>query len=435
MIEEVEIVDGQHRWSSGWGPRATSRAPAAGRARGSPGPVAAARCLGCDSDPDLRAGFVEQHVLAPHERDMNVRSRCASLAASYGRMSGCRALLTWESGSAGCPRGPSEIVLDVPGVGLGHTTVWRDEPDPPAGRGVARTGVTVLLPAVDTFPTACPGGRRGPQRCRRVHGIPHRRRSGGSLETPVFLTSTMQVGRVYDAACELLLEREPDVAEDVVIPVVGECDDSWLSATRGACRCPVTMWPLPGVMPRRRSGRARAPEGSVGAGTGMTCLGFKGGIGTSSRVVPSGHTVGVVLLMQLRRSLPADGRWRTRGRLAAHRTHLLRHPRQVPASASSSQTPRSMPDRLRTAGPADRPRAGPDGLDGAPRQRRDLRGAVGGHARRPVGTLRHGARACPLTGRPLHRHGGRSRRGGPQRDAHVHDRRRARGALPRGLAR
>ena len=54
----------------------------------------------------------------------------------------------------------------------------------------------------------------------------------GTLETPVFLTSTLQLGRVYDAACELMLERYPDVAEDFIIPVVAECDDSFLNDAR-----------------------------------------------------------------------------------------------------------------------------------------------------------------------------------------------------------
>ena len=111
----------------------------------------------------------------------------------------------------GLPSGPSGSVLDVPGVGLGHTTVWRDEPDPPAGRGVARTGVTVLLPAVDPFrrPVSAGGAvLNGAGECTGFLTA----QEWGIVETPVFLTSTMQVGRVYDAACELLLEREPDVA-------------------------------------------------------------------------------------------------------------------------------------------------------------------------------------------------------------------------------
>jgi L-aminopeptidase/D-esterase-like protein len=49
------------------------------------------------------------------------------------------------------PAGPTGSVLGVPGTGLGHATVWRDEPPPPAGRGVARTGVTVLDPGSDLF--------------------------------------------------------------------------------------------------------------------------------------------------------------------------------------------------------------------------------------------------------------------------------------------
>ena len=54
----------------------------------------------------------------------------------------------------------------------------------------------------------------------------------GAVETPVYLTSTMQLGRVYDAACEIALEQHAGVADDVVIPVVGECDDSFLNDCR-----------------------------------------------------------------------------------------------------------------------------------------------------------------------------------------------------------
>jgi D-aminopeptidase len=191
--------------------------------------------------------------------------------------------------------GPTASILDVPGVGLGHATVWRDEPDPPLGRGVARTGVTVLLPGDDTFrrPVVAGGSvLNGAGECTGLLTA----REWGIIETPIFLTSTLQVGRVYDAACELLLEREPEIAEDVVIPVVAECDDSWLSDCR---RMQVTRSDVASAWAAAQGsiGSLLPPdEGSVGAGTGMTCLGFKGGIGTSSRVVPSRHTVGVLLL-------------------------------------------------------------------------------------------------------------------------------------------
>ena len=60
------------------------------------------------------------------------------------------------------PTGPTNSMLDVPGVGVGHATVWRDEPEPPEGRGVARTGVTVIDSGGDTF-----GSPRSLRRRRR----------------------------------------------------------------------------------------------------------------------------------------------------------------------------------------------------------------------------------------------------------------------------
>ncbi len=193
------------------------------------------------------------------------------------------------------PQGPTDSVLDVPGVGLGHTTISRDEPMPPRGRGIARTGVTVLdLGGELAARPVSAGGAilNGAGECTGWHSA----QEWGLIETPIYLTSTMQLGRVYDAACRIALAESPEVADDVVIPVVGECDDSWLSfagamqvefedvvAARDAARDSVGSQVRPGT-------------GAVGAGTGMLCLGWKGGIGTSSRVLPSGYTVGVLLL-------------------------------------------------------------------------------------------------------------------------------------------
>jgi D-aminopeptidase len=190
------------------------------------------------------------------------------------------------------PQGPTNSVLDVPGVGVGHTTIVRDEP---GGRGTARTGVTVLDVGGDAWarPVAAGGAvLNGAGECTGWQSA----QEWGLVETPIYLTSTMQLGRVYDAACRIALAESPHVADDVVIPVVGECDDSWLSnagamqvefddvvAARDAARESIGS----GVRPR---------TGGVGAGTGMLCLGWKGGIGTSSRVLPSGHTLGILLL-------------------------------------------------------------------------------------------------------------------------------------------
>jgi D-aminopeptidase len=132
----------------------------------------------------------------------------------------------------------------------------------------------------------------------------------GLAETPVFLTSTMQLGRVYDAACELLMAQDPLIGDpDVIIPVVAECDDSFLSDPR---RMQVTKDDVAAAVSAARASAGAGtppPEGAVGSGTGMSCLGFKGGIGTSSRVVPDGSTVGVVVMTNFgeRHRLTVDG--------------------------------------------------------------------------------------------------------------------------------
>lgn len=193
------------------------------------------------------------------------------------------------------PPGPMNSVCDVPGVGLGHASVVRDEPPPPEGRGVARTGVTVLDLGADAWASPVPAGGavlNGAGECTGFLTV----REWGLVETPIFLTSTMQVGRVYDAACRLLLAEQPAIADDVVIPVVAECDDSFLSDCRVMQIEDADV--AAALAAARASGASGQPsqEGQVGAGTGMICLGFSGGIGTSSRVTPEGYTVGVVLL-------------------------------------------------------------------------------------------------------------------------------------------
>jgi D-aminopeptidase len=197
------------------------------------------------------------------------------------------------------PTGPTNSVLDVEGVGLGHTTLTQE---------TARTGVTSLVLAEDAYLRPLVAGAavlNGLGDCTGLTTI----RESGMLETPVWLTSTMQLGRVYDAACEIELARHPQVADDVCIPVVGECDDSFLNDCR-------RMWVTHDDVRAAHEaalasrGSAVAPEeGAVGSGTGMSCLGFKGGIGTSSRVTAGGHTVAVLLMTNFgeRERLTVDG--------------------------------------------------------------------------------------------------------------------------------
>jgi D-aminopeptidase len=192
------------------------------------------------------------------------------------------------------PTGPTNSVLDVPGVGLGHTTLHRDEPDPPVGRGVARTGVTVLVLAEDAFSRPLPAGGavlNGAGECTCFITAAE----WGSAETPVYLTSTLQLGRVYDSACRIELEHNPPSATDFVIPVVAECDDSWLNDAR---RMQVEHDDVVAARQAALASRGSSvppDEGAVGSGTGMSCFDFKGGIGTASRRVGD-HTVAVLLM-------------------------------------------------------------------------------------------------------------------------------------------
>jgi D-aminopeptidase len=203
--------------------------------------------------------------------------------------------------------GPTASIADVAGVGVGHVTVWRDEPDPPAGRGVARSGVTAISPgAPDTlWAEPVPAGvavLNGAGEMTSALQIAEL----GLIETPIYLTSTMAVGRIFDGAVAAAVAADPAVGvEGVLIPVVAECDDSWLNDPR--------------VVQVEADDAARAlaaavaggeiAEGAVGAGTGMVAFGYKGGIGTSSRVAASGAVVGVLVLANYgaRDDLRVDG--------------------------------------------------------------------------------------------------------------------------------
>ena len=183
------------------------------------------------------------------------------------------------------PPGPTDSIVDVANVRVGHATVWRDEPPAPDGRGVARTGVTAIVPfgIGELFGSRVPAGAAVLNGAGEAIGLTTIG-EWGTLESPIFLTSSMAIGRVYDAAVATLVELDPAVGiDDALQPVVAECDDGFLNASRI-------------VQVERRDvvaalDAAAGPEagptagGAVGAGTGMTCFDLKGGIGTASRLV------------------------------------------------------------------------------------------------------------------------------------------------------
>jgi D-aminopeptidase len=183
------------------------------------------------------------------------------------------------------PTGQHNAITDVPGARVGHVTVWKDEPD----GSVARTGVTVLAPdtAAEMWGNPMAAGTAVLNGAGELTGSIEIR-EWGVLESPVVLVSTNNVGRGYDALVDAAIAEGVD---DVVVPVVGECDDSWLDDI--SCR-----WLTLDHVRQALDTAAPGPvaEGVVGAGTGMITMGHKGGIGTSSRVLDGLGTIGVLLL-------------------------------------------------------------------------------------------------------------------------------------------
>jgi len=183
------------------------------------------------------------------------------------------------------PPGPTDSIVDVPNVRVGHRTVWRDEPAPPAGRGVARTGVTAIVPfgVGELFRSRVPAGAAVLNGAGEAIGITSIG-EWGTLETPIFLTSSMAIGRVYDGAVATLVDYDELAGDDdALMPVVAECDDGWLNSSR---RVQVDEADVRAALSAAAGPEAGAtPGGALGAGTGMSCFELKGGIGTASRLV------------------------------------------------------------------------------------------------------------------------------------------------------
>lgn len=176
-------------------------------------------------------------------------------------------------------------ITDVAGVRVGQTTVIEGDR--------VRTGVTAILPHEgNAFRSRVPAAIYVGNGFGKLLGVTQVRELG-ELETPVLLTCTLCVWRVADALVTWVLER--DGMEDVrsVNVVVGETNDGGLNDIRSR---PVTVEHVRAALDGAVSGPVS--EGSVGAGTGTQAFGWKGGIGTSSRVLPEslgGWTVGVLV--------------------------------------------------------------------------------------------------------------------------------------------
>ncbi len=181
--------------------------------------------------------------------------------------------------------GARNTITDVPGVKVGHVTIRNEN---------HRTGVTVVVPGPDNafankYTASCYvhngfGKSAGLVQIEEL----------GTLETPVALTNTLNVGLVWDGIVQYTIDRcrAEGVKVTSLNPVVGECNDSGLSdiAVRAVAQ--------EDVLAAIAGAGEEFEEGDVGAGTGTVCYGLKGGIGSASRVIEIGgkeYTVGVLV--------------------------------------------------------------------------------------------------------------------------------------------
>jgi len=184
------------------------------------------------------------------------------------------------------PTGTNNAITDVAGVTVGQTTIIRGEGKLVPGLGPVRTGVTAILPHDgDLFSekvVACVETINGFGEVANALQV----NEMGWLEGPIMLTNTLNVGAVCDYVMQWAMEHSQSMGVSTwgISPVVSETFDGYLNDIRGRH---VKYAHVLSAIESAHGGAVE--EGTVGGGTGMTCFGFKGGTGTSSRVVRIEH--------------------------------------------------------------------------------------------------------------------------------------------------
>ena len=181
--------------------------------------------------------------------------------------------------------GKYNAITDVKGVKVGHKTLIKGDS--------VRTGVTVIIPHEgNIFQEKVPAAVFVGNGFGKALGFTQVEELG-NIETPIALTSTLNIFLVANSLIDYTLSIPENSKIRSVNPVVGETNDGWLNDVRGRYTTTKDVFE---AIKSAKGGFVK--EGNVGAGTGTRCLGFKGGIGTSSRVLPKdkgGYTVGVLV--------------------------------------------------------------------------------------------------------------------------------------------
>lgn len=183
------------------------------------------------------------------------------------------------------PPGPHNAITDVAGVRVGQTTVVEGDN--------VRTGVTAILPhGGNPYLSRVPAAIHVGNGFGKLLGVTQVQELG-ELETPILLTCTLCVWKAADAMAAWLLDQDGMERVRSINPVVGETNDSGLNDIRSR---PIRPEHVVAALESASDGPVE--EGAVGAGAGTSAFGWKGGIGTSSRVLPEslgGYTVGVLV--------------------------------------------------------------------------------------------------------------------------------------------
>ncbi len=218
---------------------------------------------------------------------------CCALAAVTGAQSRPRARELGINPGVYQP-GPLNAITDVAGVRVGQVTLNEGER--------IRTGVTAILPhGGNLFQDKVAGAVFVGNAFGKLAGSTQVSELG-TIETPIVLTNTLSVGTAMDAVVRYTLAQPGNELVRSVNPLVGETNDGGLNDIRGLH---VSTWHVLDAITGAAAGAVE--EGTVGAGTGTVAFGWKGGIGTASRLVPGGYTLGVLVQTNFGGNLTIDG--------------------------------------------------------------------------------------------------------------------------------
>ena len=208
-----------------------------------------------------------------------------------------RTLRQWGFPTGIFETGQYNAITDVPGVTVGHVTLIEGDS--------VRTGVTAIVPHQgNIFRQKVPAAIYVGNGFGKLAGVTQVRELG-NIETPVILTNTLSVAAGLEGVIRWTLMQPGNENEKSVNAVVGETNDGRLNDIRGMHITPQMV-----IDAINKAHGGPVEQGCVGAGTGTICFGFKGGIGTSSRVLPEslgGYTIGVLVQTNYGGILEIDG--------------------------------------------------------------------------------------------------------------------------------